>query len=71
MDIDLGSGPSTYDSTMHQFSRPPVPNTGYSSATPDLLGDGLDDLLPGVTKTHPNEEQKTQSGGGNIYIYFF
>ncbi|RTG85543.1 AP-1 complex subunit beta-1 [Schistosoma bovis] len=65
LDIDLGSGPSTYDSTMHQFSRPPVPNTGYSSATPDLLGDGLDDLLPGVTKTHPNEEQKTQSGGAS------
>ncbi|CAH8444359.1 unnamed protein product [Schistosoma haematobium] len=65
LDIDLGSGPSTYDSTMHQFSRPPVPNTGYSSATPDLLGDGLDDLLPGVTKTHPNEEQKTQFGGAS------
>ncbi|CAH8444901.1 unnamed protein product [Schistosoma margrebowiei] len=65
LDIDLGSGPSTYDSTMHQFSRPPVPNTGYSSAIPDLLGDGLDDLLPGVTKTHPSEEQKTQSGGAS------
>ncbi|CAH8444687.1 unnamed protein product [Schistosoma rodhaini] len=65
LDIDLGSGPSTYDSTMHQFSRPPVPNTGYSSATPDLLGDGLDDLLPGVTKTHPSEEQKTQSVGAS------
>ncbi|KAH8854408.1 AP-2 complex subunit beta [Schistosoma japonicum] len=71
LDIDLGSGPSTYDPMIHQFSRPPVPNTGYTSTTPDLLGDGLDDLLPGITTTHVNEEQKTQSGGGNPFIYFF
>nr|CAX73888.1 AP-1 complex subunit beta-1 (Adapter-related protein complex 1 beta-1 subunit)protein complex 1 beta large chain) [Schistosoma japonicum] len=65
LDIDLGSGPSTYDPMIHQFSRPPVPNTGYTSTTPDLLGDGLDDLLPGITTTHVNEEQKTQSGGAS------
>nr|CAH8829665.1 unnamed protein product [Trichobilharzia regenti] len=64
LDIDLGGGPPTYDSTaIHQFARPPVPTTGYDSTTPDLLGDGLDDLLPGVTGTYANEEQKSQTAG--------
>ncbi|CAH8832048.1 unnamed protein product [Trichobilharzia szidati] len=66
LDIDLGGGPPTYDSTaIHQFARPPVPPTGYDSTTPDLLGDGLDDLLPGVTGTYANEEQKSQTVGAS------
>ncbi|CAH8479357.1 unnamed protein product [Heterobilharzia americana] len=64
LDIDLGGGPSTFDSTtIHQFSRPHPVTTSYGSTTPDLLGDGLDDLLPGITGTYGSEEQKSQTGG--------
>ncbi|VDP70476.1 unnamed protein product, partial [Echinostoma caproni] len=46
LDIDLGGKPTAYDAPQSQYSGSLLTGGPLTTVVPDLLGDGLDDLIP-------------------------
>ncbi|KAA0185393.1 AP complex subunit beta [Fasciolopsis buskii] len=46
LDIDLGGKPTTYDAPQTQYAGSLLTGSPLVNVVPDLLGDGLDDLIP-------------------------